>query len=64
MLCNLTKSKKNEEKKKMEQNNNSNNCLQKYTIIVLICRIGVGFAEDHESFAIKFNPKNNIDVTC
>ena len=51
-------------KKKMEQNNNSNNCLQKYTIIVLICRIGMGFAEDHESFAIKFNPKNNIDVTC
>lgn len=48
----------------MEQKNNSNNCLQKFTIIVLICRIEMGFAEDHERFSIKFTSKNNIDVTC
>ena len=42
--------------------NNSNNCLQKFTIIVLIFRIGMGFAEDHGSLVIKPNTSNHIEV--
>ena len=46
----------------MKSNNNSNNCLQKITIIVLILRIGMGFAEDHGSILIKSHTSNHIEV--
>ena len=46
----------------MKLNNNSNNCLQKFTIIVLIFRTGMRFAEDHGSLVIKFHTSNHIVV--
>ena len=46
----------------MKKNNNSNNYLQKITIIVLIFRIGMGFAEDHRSLVIKSYTLNRIEV--
>ena len=46
----------------MTLDNNSNNCLQKLPIIVLIFKIGMGFAENHESLAIKSHTSNHIEV--
>ena len=42
---------------------NSNNCLQKFTIIVSIFRIGMGFGEDHESLVIKSHTSNHKSCT-
>ena len=44
-----------------EKNNSSNNCLQKVTKIVLIFRLGMGFAEDHGSLVIKSHISNHIE---
>ena len=46
----------------MKWNNNSNISLQKIAIIVLIFRIGMGFAEDHRSLVIKSYTSNHIEV--
>ena len=46
----------------MKQNNGFNNYLQKITIIVLIFRIGMGFAEDHGSLVSKSHTSNDIEV--
>ena len=42
----------------------SKNCLQKFTIVVSIFKMGIGFAEDHEKSVIKSHTSNYTKVSC